>query len=123
MSPSTRWTKTRDEERLGAEKGDTLKEFASMLDEPALRSTARLLILASLALNCRMGFTSLLQLTGLGKGSLSAHLDQLEKAGFLRLRRVLTIAGPKVVAEIAPKGLEAYEKYIRALEKLSSAKQ
>ena len=94
-----------------------------MLDEPALRSTARLLILASLALNCRMGFTSLLQLTGLGKGSLSAHLDQLEKAGFLRLRRVLTIAGPKVVAEIAPKGLEAYEKYIRALEKLSSAKQ
>jgi DNA-binding transcriptional ArsR family regulator len=94
-----------------------------LLDEPALRSTARLLILASLALNRRMGFATLLQLTGLGKGSLSAHLDQLEEAGLLRLRRVFTIAGPRVVADITPKGLDAYEKYIGALEKLGSARK
>ena len=102
---------------------EVLKEFVGLLDEPALRSTARLLILASLALNRRMGFTSLLQLTGLGKGSLSAHLDQLEEAGLLRMMRVFTISGPRVVAEITSKGLEAYERYIRVLEKLGDLKK
>jgi DNA-binding MarR family transcriptional regulator len=98
--------------------GDALKSLGTQLGDPCLKSSTRVLILFSLALNARLGFTDLLNLTGTGKGSLSNHLEKLEASGYIRTKRTMTFGGPRIVAEISPKGMEAYSNLVKALDNL-----
>ena len=98
--------------------GDELKLLSEITREPALRSSARVLILISLALNRHLSFTDLLSLTGLGKGSLSNHIEKLEESGFVRTRIVRTFRGYRTVVSITPKGLEAYTSFMELLRRI-----
>jgi DNA-binding transcriptional ArsR family regulator len=60
---------------------EALKDLGEQFSDPALKSSTRVLILISLALNRRMSVVRLLSLTGTGKGSLSNHLEKLERSG------------------------------------------
>lgn len=82
------------------------------------RHTSRLVILLSLGTNKRLGFSQLLKLTGLSKGSLSHHLHQLEAARFVSVREVFTTSGPRVVVSITPAGQEACGRLRQALVKM-----
>ena len=96
---------TRDELNLKLEK------LSMLLNEPVMKSTARLSILITLALNRKLTFTELLTITSIGKGSLSNHIEKLESNGLVNVRTVLRSSGPRVIVEITERGVAAYRKY------------
>jgi DNA-binding MarR family transcriptional regulator len=102
---------------------EPLKGLSELFDDSALRSSARLLILISLALNKRLGFVDLLGLTGAGKGSLSNHLERLRSNGYVKTRIVPTLSGPRLMAEITEKGLDTYKEYLKLVEKIRDSKK
>ena len=102
--------------------GDELKLLSEAIKDPALRSSVRILILISLALNGHLSFTDLLSLTGLGKGSLSNHIEKLEESGLVKTKLVRTFRGYRMVVSITPKGLEAYEEFMKLLSKIGERK-
>lgn len=109
-----------EESRLPSDdQSAALKNLSEQLSDPALKSTTRILILVSLAVNGKLGFLDLLELTGMGKGSLSNHLEKLETAGYIRTRRMMVWSGHRVVVEITEKGLFAYDSYVKAMNSLA----
>lgn len=98
---------------------DALKALGEQLGDPCLKSSTRILILISLALNKKLGFVDLLNLTGTGKGSLSNHIERLEAAQYVETHSTMTFAGPRVVIAITPKGMETYDSLVKTLSKLS----
>jgi DNA-binding MarR family transcriptional regulator len=109
-------------EQPGFETGksnEILRSLATQFNDPCLKSSSRVLILFSLALNKRLGFVDLLNLTGLGKGSLSNHLEKLESSGYVITKSTMSFSGPRVMVEITQKGLEAYSALMRSLKELA----
>jgi len=96
-----------------------LKALGDFLLQDPLRNSVRVLILLSLGMNPHLGFTDLLELTGISKGSLSHHLDELREAGFVVTRTVFTLAGPRVRAEITPVGRAVFERLTQSLVEIS----
>lgn len=97
-----------------------LKVLGDFLLQDPLKNSVRVLILLSLGMNRHLGFTDLLELTEVSKGSLSHHLDQLGAAGFVRSRMVFTLAGPRLRVEITPQGLAVYESLTRTLAQIAA---
>jgi len=83
-----------------------------------MKSTARLSILITLALNTKLTFTELLTITSIGKGSLSNHIEKLALSGLVNVRTVFRSSGPRVIIEITEKGKLAYKKYSEILRYL-----
>ncbi len=100
------------------ERNNKLEELNALLNEPALKATARLSILITLALNTKLTFTELLTITSIGKGSLSNHIEKLESNGLVNVRTILRSSGPRVIIEITEKGVAAYRKYSEILRYL-----
>lgn len=111
-----------DQSPAPSEAGGALLALGEQLNDPCLKSSTRILILISLGINRRLGFLDLLHLTGMGKGSLSNHLEKLEASGYIKTRRIMVFGGHRVVAEITEKGLVVYESYMRTMSALSAAK-
>ena len=101
-----------------SERNNKLEELNTILNEPALKATARLSILITLALNTKLTFTELLTITSIGKGSLSNHIEKLASNGLVNVRTVLRSSGPRVIVEITEKGMAAYIKYSEILRYL-----
>jgi len=97
---------------------ESLAGLGEQFAQEELRSSARVLIMLSLGVNHRLGFTALLVLTHCGKGSLNYHLKQLEGAGLIRMSTVFTFGGPRVVADITEKGQVRYRGLIEELRRL-----
>lgn len=96
-----------------------LEALGKQLSEPVMKSTARLIIVISLAINRKLSFSDLLTITALGKGSLSNHLDKLQKNGLVKIRTVFRKRGPRISVEITERGLEAYRNYSDLLRQLT----
>jgi len=94
---------------------EALKDLGEQFSDPALKSSTRVLILISLALNTRMSVVRLLTLTRTGKGSLSNHLEKLEASGYVTSKTSRTFGGYRTNVEITEKGLEAYDNLLKAL--------
>jgi len=101
---------------------DLLEILGKQLNEPVMKSTARLIIIISLAINRKLSFTDLLTITSLGKGSLSNHLDKLQKNGLIKIKTVFKQNGPRVSIEITENGLDAYRNYSSLLRELTGLK-
>jgi DNA-binding MarR family transcriptional regulator len=97
-----------------------LKTLGEYLLQDPLKNSVRVLMLISLGINHQLSFTELLELTGISKGSLSHHLDQLSAAGLTRSRMVFTLGGPRVQVEITPLGLTVYQDLTRTLAGLAA---
>lgn len=94
---------------------DALKDLGAQFSEPALKSSTRILILISLALNRKMSVVRLLSLTRAGKGSLSNHLEKLEASGYISSKTSKTFGGYRTTVVITEKGLLAYNELLRTL--------
>jgi DNA-binding MarR family transcriptional regulator len=92
-----------------------LNALRGQLTDPSLKSSTRGLILVSLALNRKMIFIDLLTLTGIGKGSLSHHLERLESSGYITVRTKATFSGDRSIIEITEKGLVAYNTLVKIM--------
>ncbi len=105
----------------GMKDDDALSETTALaalrkqLADASLKSSARILILASLALNRKMTFMNLLTLTGIGKGSLSFHLEKLESSNYITIRTKATFSGDRTMIEITEKGKDAYNSLVQTL--------
>jgi DNA-binding MarR family transcriptional regulator len=87
-------------------------ELFETISDQALKSSVRLMILVSLAMNKRMNFSDLLKLTGSGKGSLHNHITKLESAGYISTKKYSFFSSPKLKIEITERGIELVQKYL-----------
>ena len=95
---------------------DALKALADQLSDPALKSSARVVILMSLSINKKLSFIELLELTGLGKGSLENHLDRLSNSLYIRTRNIKTFGGMREMVEITTKGEDVCRSLLTGLK-------
>ncbi len=96
-----------------------LNALREQLNDPSLKSSTRVLILVSLALNRKVTFMDLMTLTGVGKGSLSNHLEKLGSSGFITIRTRATFSRDRCIIEITEKGLEAYKTLVKTMSSLN----
>ena len=95
------------------------ENFKDILNNKALKSTSRLIILLIIALNEKITFSNLHKYLGGSKGSLKNNLDILEEDELIKSYNVFSLSGPRLVYEITPKGLKFYQKYLEILNKLN----
>lgn len=105
------------------EEGDSssitaLNALREQLNDPSLKSSTRVLILVSLALNRKMTFMDLLTITGTGKGSLSNHIEKLESSGFIIIKTKATFSRDRCIIELTEKGLGAYKELVKTMSAL-----
>jgi len=66
----------------------------------------------------RIGFVELQRLLGLTPGNLDSHLRKLHEAGYIEMRKVFTLRGPRTAVQITPTGGQAFRAYASKLRKL-----
>ncbi|NON63309.1 transcriptional regulator, partial [Acidianus sp. RZ1] len=76
---------------------EVLRLLMAINNDPALKSSTRLMILIALAINKKISYKTLLEITRLKKGSLSNHLAQLEEAGYITVRNSFSLGSPRIV--------------------------
>ncbi|WP_161952119.1 transcriptional regulator [Thermoplasma sp. Kam2015] len=104
---------------------DLNKEIANLarrLSDDAMKSSMRLLIIISLYLNDRLSFSDLLDLTGLGKGSLANHLNKLMEKGLIKSGFAFSLNGPVTVYSLTEEGRKVYTEYVGAIMRMRIGK-
>ena len=86
-----------------------------------IHEPARLKITASLAAlddDAEVDFTFLQSQLKLTPGNLGAHIERLEKAGYIRVKKVFIGRRPKTFLRLNVKGRRAYEDHVEALKEI-----
>jgi DNA-binding MarR family transcriptional regulator len=76
-----------------------------------VHSPARLMILAYLAAVDSADFIFLMNQVGLTRGNLSSHLNTLEEAGYVDIRKEFVDKVPRTLIRLTDKGREAIQTY------------
>lgn len=101
---------------------EAIRSLREQLDDSTFKSSARILILVLLALARKMSSVQLRTLTGLGKGSLENHLNNLESFGYVKLSYAKSIGArgvPRQTVEITEKGLDACRALVKSVSRLT----
>lgn len=87
--------------------------------ERVIHEKARLGILTSLAANSGgLPFSELKELCALTDGNLSRHLQQLEEAGLVEMRKGFEGRRPRTTVKITPIGKSRFVEYLNVLERV-----
>lgn len=87
--------------------------------ERVIHEKARLGILASLATHVDdLAFSELKQLCALTDGNLNRHLQVLQDAGLVEVRKETTDSRPQTLCRMTPLGRERFLEYIGVLERV-----
>jgi len=84
--------------------------------DPVLHSQLRLAIMSVLISVESAEFNYLLNKTGATRGNLSIQITRLNEAGYLDVNKSFRRNYPLTTCLITPKGVEAFEKYVKALQ-------
>ncbi|HPR61178.1 MAG TPA: transcriptional regulator [Prolixibacteraceae bacterium] len=84
--------------------------------DPVLHSQVRLAVMSLLIGVKTAEFNYLLEKIGTTKGNLSFQLTKLKEAGYIEIKKSFRKNYPLTTCEITHKGIEAYEKYVDAIE-------
>jgi DNA-binding transcriptional ArsR family regulator len=84
--------------------------------DPLLHSQLRLAIMSVLISLESAEFNHLLDQTGATRGNLSVQLTKLSDAGYITIDKSFRKNYPLTTCRITPAGIEAFEKYVRALK-------
>ena len=84
--------------------------------DPLLHSQLRLAIISVLISVDSAEFTFLLEKTGATRGNLSVQLNKLSEAGYISIKKSFRKNYPLTTCKITPQGVEAFEKYVKALQ-------
>lgn len=87
--------------------------------DPLLLSEARLGVIAALLARHEASFSDLKQLLGLTQGNLSIHLQKLEEAGYILVRKEFVGRKPKTSCRLAAKGRKALLEHVEHLRRLT----
>jgi len=84
--------------------------------DPVLHSQLRLAIMSVLVSVETAEFNYLLDKTGATRGNLSVQITKLNEAGYIDIKKSFRKNYPLTTCNITPKGVAAFEKYVRALQ-------
>ncbi len=83
--------------------------------DPLLHSQLRLAVVSYLMSVESADFNTLKEETGASSGNLSVQLDKLEKAGYIEITKSFKGKKPHTSCRVLPRGVEAFENYVKAL--------
>lgn len=89
----------------------------------AFESRVRLGIMAALAVNDHLDFSSLKEYLDVTDGNLASHLKALEKESFIEVKKTFVDRKPNTKYTMTKSGKKAFEMHISALEKLIKSQQ
>ncbi|MFQ5843936.1 MAG: winged helix-turn-helix domain-containing protein [Planctomycetota bacterium] len=83
--------------------------------DPLLLSQARLGIISVLVTRREASFSDLKTLLGLTQGNLGAHLQKLEEAGYVAVRKAFVRRRPRTTCTITRRGRSAFLRHVERL--------
>lgn len=84
--------------------------------DPVLHSQLRLAIMSVLISVETADFNFLLDKTGATRGNLSVQITKLNEAGYVEVKKSFRKNYPLTTCKITAKGIDAFEKYVKALQ-------
>lgn len=84
--------------------------------DPLLHSQLRLAIVSLLLSVEEADFVFIREKTGATAGNLSVQIEKLNEAGYINVRKFIDGKKPRTVCKITPAGVEAFDKYVKALQ-------
>ena len=90
-----------------------LTNIDKLIHEPA-----RLMILAQLYVVESTDFIFLMRQTGLTQGNLSAHMNKLEAAGYIEIKKEFIGKRPHTMLQLSTTGRKAFKKYVHGMKQV-----
>ena len=93
--------------------------------DKVIHQPVRLRIMASLTAlepGEELNFTTLRDLLEVTDGNLGAHIQKLEEAGYIKVKKAFVMRKPCTFVTMTPKGQVAFEEHVQALEKIIHGK-
>lgn len=84
--------------------------------DPLLHSQLRLAIVSILLSVEEADFVFIREKTNATAGNLSVQIDKLNEAGYITVDKFIEGKRPRTVCKITPKGIEAFDSYVKALQ-------
>lgn len=84
--------------------------------DPLLHSQLRLAIVSLLLSVDEADFVFIKEKTGATAGNLSVQIEKLSEAGYIEVRKFIDGKKPRTVCKISQAGIEAFDKYVKALQ-------
>lgn len=84
--------------------------------DPILHSQLRLAVISLLIALKEAEFTYIREKTNSTAGNLSVQLNKLKEADYIEVTKQFKDNYPQTLCRITPKGIDAFEKYVQALQ-------
>jgi DNA-binding transcriptional ArsR family regulator len=84
--------------------------------DPILHSQLRLAVMSLLISVKEAEFTFLKEKTNATSGNLSVQIRKLKEAGYIEITKQFNNNYPQTLCKITPKGILAFENYVKALQ-------
>jgi DNA-binding transcriptional ArsR family regulator len=84
--------------------------------DPILHSQLRLAVMSLLISVKEAEFTFLKEKTNATSGNLSVQISKLKEAGYIEITKQFNNNYPQTICKITPKGVLAFENYVKALQ-------
>jgi DNA-binding transcriptional ArsR family regulator len=84
--------------------------------DPILHSQLRLAVMSLLIGVKEAEFTFIREKTNATAGNLSVQIQKLKDAGYLEVIKQFKDNYPQTICKVTPKGLEAFDTYVKALQ-------
>ena len=84
--------------------------------DPILHSQLRLAVMSLLISVKEAEFTFIKEKTNSTAGNLSVQIQKLKEAGYIEVKKEFKDNYPNTICKITPKGISAFEEYVKALQ-------
>jgi DNA-binding transcriptional ArsR family regulator len=84
--------------------------------DPLLHSQLRLAVVSLLIGSEEADFVFIREKTGSTAGNLSVQIEKLREAGYISVTKSFRGKMPRTTCRMTPKGIEAFEQYVAALQ-------
>ncbi len=84
--------------------------------DPILHSQLRLAVMSLLVGVKEADFVYIREQTGATAGNLSVQIEKLKEVGYIEVTKQFKGKYPQTTCQITPKGLSAFEEYVKALQ-------
>jgi DNA-binding transcriptional ArsR family regulator len=91
--------------------------------DPLLHNQLRLSIMSLLISVESAEFNFLLEKTGATRGNLSVQINKLKEGEYLDVKKSFRNNYPLTTCKVTPKGIDAFEKYVEALQEYLKVKK
>jgi len=99
-----------------------MKTEAILNLDPVIHAPVRLAVLSVLIMAEEADFNYLKEATATTDGNLSTHLNKLEEAGLITIRKTFRGKKPHTTCRLTVKGRKAFNRYIDQLEQIIHGK-